>query len=40
MPNGFGRRASVFYHRVDELAESGPRALLLGHIVAHEALSS
>jgi len=38
VPNGFGRRASVFYHRVDELAESGgaSRALLLGHVMAHE----
>ena len=38
VPNGFGHRASVFYHRVDELAESGgaPRALLLGHVMAHE----
>ena len=38
LPNGFGRRASVFYHRVDELAESGQasRALLLGHVMAHE----
>jgi hypothetical protein len=38
LPHGFGRHASVFYHRVDELAESGgaSRALLLGHIMAHE----
>jgi hypothetical protein len=38
LSNGFGHRASVFYHRVDELAESGgaSRALLLGHVMAHE----
>jgi hypothetical protein len=38
VPSGIGRWASVFYHRVDELAESGgaSRALLLGHIMAHE----
>lgn len=38
LPNGFGHHASVFYHRIDELAESGQasRALLLGHVMAHE----
>jgi hypothetical protein len=38
LPNSFGNRASIFYHRVDELAESqgASRALLLGHFMAHE----
>ena len=38
LPNAFGSRASIFYHRVDELAESqrASRAFLLGHFMAHE----
>ena len=38
LPDSFGSRASVFYHRVSELAENqgGSRALLLGHFIAHE----
>ena len=35
---GFGSNLSIFYHRVDELAESrqASRSLLLGHFIAHE----
>ncbi len=35
---GFGSNVSIFYHRVDELAESrhASRSLLLGHFIAHE----
>ena len=36
--DGFGSRVSIFYHRADELAERthASRALLLGHLMAHE----
>lgn len=36
--DGFGSNLSIFYHRVDELAERthASRKLLLGHLIAHE----